>query len=204
MVTNKQEMASAYYMSLIDQEHVVESYSYAKSTLELKSRLLFNPLGFTLRDELDLHRSVLTFATACISHITTLQKKAGLGKLDFPNYHDFLRMFRDFNHHEHYLSFGPTRASIAGEKEEIDFFVFSTLGQIPALKKKYPGWVKHFRSLTLSRLLDLNYQYVLNQSQSALNKKYSGISFKVSGEQRMGILHIGESNRLDWENELGV
>jgi hypothetical protein len=49
----------------------------------------------------------MAFVTACISHISTLQKRAGLEKLTFLIYHDFLRLFRDFNHHEHYVFLRP-------------------------------------------------------------------------------------------------
>jgi hypothetical protein len=204
MTSDKKELAKAYFACLVDQEHVVETFFQAKSALKLKSQLLNSPLEFTLRDELDLHRAIMAFATSCISHITTLQKMAGLEQLDFPNYHDFLRCFRDFNHHEFYLPFTPYSASIAGEDQVNDFYVYTTISQIPAIKKGYSEWLKKTRRLNLSSLLDLNYTYVINLSKNIQSEKFGHIDLKVNVTQNNGLLHIHERDRVHWENELGT
>ncbi|EGG92816.1 hypothetical protein IMCC1989_2587 [gamma proteobacterium IMCC1989] len=204
MASNDIALSTAYYACLVDQEHVIETFSRARSILELKTQLLNSPLEFTLRDELDLHRAVMAFATACISHISTLQKRAGLEKLTFPIYHDFLRLFRDFNHHEHYISFTPYRASIAGEDQGKDFYVFTTANQIPAIKAKYPEWLRKVRKLNLESLLILNYKYLASLSEEAQRKKFGQINIKVNVTQRCGLLHIPEVDRVHWENELNT
>lgn len=200
MNTDNQEIAKVYYTCLVDQEHVIETYSKAISILELKKRLLDIPLGYSLRDELDLHKAVMSFSTASISHIITLQKQAELKKLNFPIYHDLLRKFRDFNHHEHYLSFGPAQVSVAGESLGVDFYVYNTLKSIPAIKNAYQSWCQSPRNLTLDTLLRKNYEYVLELSQSQLQSKFGHLSFKVNVDQRHGFWHLAKSDLDNWNN----
>ena len=153
---NQEDLLEAFCSISIAEERLLESYSETLAVVRAKQRVLDGPMPFTLRDEIELHKRVMTYADACISQISTMQKLMGLSRLNFPLSHDLLRKFRDRNHHIGYKPFMPYRC-----EGRSHFYTWPVLRLIKAIQEEHPRWCAEPTQSTLIELLEENHKYVL-------------------------------------------
>lgn len=154
--TEERSDGEAFLAFVVGEERVRDSFLLAQMTLAAKRSVLNSPVPFTIRDEIDLHKALLTYVDACISIISTLQKRTALPYQTFPDCHTVLREFRDRNHHNGYVAFRPIDTPIGR-----DFFVWPMTfisgiapGQREAGEEENPY-------LLLSTLIEGNHAYIM-------------------------------------------
>jgi hypothetical protein len=136
-------------------------------------------------------------ADAGISLISALQKMSLAERLEFPLAHDLVRFFRDKNHHVEYEPFRPVRCM-----GKVDFLAWPVLRILPAVKKKYPKWSAQPKSLTLSKLLQRNHEYVAQIASRASDMlTASGLQGVVYQKYQVGELHIGPADMESWSED---
>ena len=197
--TIKDNLGRAFLSISIGEERVLNSYSDARTIIESKKQQLKGIIPFTLRDELEVNRRILQYSDACISQISMMQRITGLSKLEFPIYHDLLRIYRNRNHHVGYFSFRPMRSTL----EIIDFFIWPILVQMEEVKESYPEWCKIPDRSTLSDLIEKNHEYVISLIEQEKRKfKIDGIKFIFKSEYHLGDIHFGPINiPVKWDFE---
>ncbi|MBI5790482.1 MAG: hypothetical protein HZA63_03295 [Rhodocyclales bacterium] len=169
-------LRKAFFTFTVGEERVQDAFLASKAILASKRLILSSPIPFSIRDEIELHKALLTYVDACISMIEVMIAQMGMVRQDFPLSHELLRQFRNRNHHNGYAAFMPVDTPIGR-----DFYVWPIIFNNGMVSKESSEDQSANPYLLLSDLIDQNQSYVMALIDSQRK------AFYVNGHPRFRI-----------------